>query len=91
MDLIASSAVNFPIISASLRLVVIWTGGSILCTKAGARLPRLTFTTNFMFFKISPIRSEPETDGSRDKLLPISSLAATAVPFPVARAFLGDF
>lgn len=61
MDLMASSAVNFPMINASLRLVVIWTGGSILCTKAGARLPRLTFTTNFMFFKISPIRSESET------------------------------
>ena len=48
----ASSAVNFPIIRARLRLVVIWTGGSILCTKAGARLPRLIFTTNLTFFKV---------------------------------------
>ena len=52
MDLTASSAVNFPMISARLRLVVIWTGGSTLCTKAGARLPRLTFTTNLVFFKM---------------------------------------
>jgi hypothetical protein len=29
MDLIASSAVNFPITSASLRLSVIWNGGPI--------------------------------------------------------------
>ena len=80
MDLMASSAVSFPMISASLRLVVIWTGGSILCTKAGTRLPRLTFTTNFMFFKISPVRLEPETAGSRDKPLPIPSSAATVLP-----------
>jgi hypothetical protein len=89
MDLMASFAVNFPMSSASLRLVVIWTGGSILCTKAGARRPRLTFTTNFMFFKISPIRSEPGTDGSREKLLPILSSAATALPLLCAlRAYI---
>src|SRR5579864_953510 len=51
-DLTASSAVNFPIISASLRSVVIWIGvGSIRCTYSGARVPpRFTFTTNLMVF-----------------------------------------
>ncbi len=68
MDLTASSAVNFPMISASLRLVVIW-GGSTLCTKAGARVPRLTFTRNFIFVKISPIHSEPEIRWGRERCL----------------------
>jgi hypothetical protein len=50
MDLTASSAVNFPITSASLRLVVMWMGvGSTRCTYLGAP-PRSTFTINFVFF-----------------------------------------
>jgi hypothetical protein len=51
-DLTASSAVNLPISSASLRLGVIWMGvRSIRCTYSVARvIPRFTFTTNFVFF-----------------------------------------
>src|SRR3981081_689366 len=51
-DATASSAVNLPIRSASLRLVVVWMGLlSIRCTYSGARVPpRFTFTTNLMFF-----------------------------------------
>jgi len=54
MDLTASSAVNFPITSASLRLSVIWMGvRSIRCTYSGARVPpRFTLTTNLMFIMI---------------------------------------
>ena len=54
MDLTASSAVNFPITSASLRLVVVWMGvRSIRCTYSGAWVPpRFTFTTNLMFIMI---------------------------------------
>ena len=57
-DLTASSAVNLPITSASLRLVVIWTGvESTRCTYSGARVPpRLTFTTNLIFFMVFPMR-----------------------------------
>ena len=52
MDLTASSAVNLPITSASLRLDVIWTGvRSIRWTYEGRRLAlRLTFTTNLVVF-----------------------------------------
>jgi hypothetical protein len=52
IDLTASSAVNFPLTRARLRLVVIWTGvRSIRSTYSGARVPpRLTFTTNFVTF-----------------------------------------
>jgi hypothetical protein len=48
MDLTASSAVNLPISSASLRLNVIWTGvRSIRCTYSAAWVPpRSTFTIN---------------------------------------------
>jgi hypothetical protein len=55
MDLTASSAVNRPMSSASLRLVVIRIGlRSIRCTYSGMRTPpRLTFTTNLMIFMFS--------------------------------------
>src|SRR5580765_3597503 len=51
-DLAASSAVNFPIRSASFRLVVMWMGvGSTRWTYSAARAPtRFTFTINLMFF-----------------------------------------
>src|SRR5260370_6915340 len=51
-DLMASSAVNLPITSASLRSVVMCIGvESTRCTYCGARAPpRFTFTTNLMFF-----------------------------------------
>jgi len=50
--LIASSAVNLPITSASLRLVVVWMGiRSIRWTNSGTRVPpRFNFTTNLVFF-----------------------------------------
>src|SRR4029077_18694002 len=65
-DLAASSAVNFPITSASFRLVVMWIGvGSTRCTYSGARVPlRFTFTTNLMFFMFSPL-SPNCSDGAR--------------------------
>src|ERR1700732_4004804 len=52
MDLTASSAVNLPITSASLRLVVVWMGvRSIRCTNSGAWVPpRFTLTTNLVVF-----------------------------------------
>src|SRR5271156_551409 len=61
MDLTASSAVNRPIISASLRSVVVWMGvRSMRCTYSGARVPlRFTFTRNLVFFMLFP-------PGSRD-------------------------
>ena len=48
----ASSAVNLPISSANLRLVVVWMGvRSSRCTNAGACIPlRLNFTRNLVFF-----------------------------------------
>src|SRR5271155_620431 len=54
MDLTASSAVNRPIISASLRSVVVWMGvRSMRCTYSGARVPlRFTFTRNLVFFML---------------------------------------
>ena len=46
---------------------------SIRCTKAGAREPpRLNFTTNLMFFMISPIHSGDKTNGRLDTPPPIS-------------------
>src|SRR5579871_167806 len=70
MDLMVSSASNFPIISASLRLVVIRTEvRSVRCTNSGTRRPRFTFTTNLMFFVISPVREGLEEGGSRNKVL----------------------
>ena len=56
MDLIASSAVNLPIASASLRLVVVWIGvRSIRRTNSAARAPRrFTLTTNLMLFLVCP-------------------------------------
>src|SRR6267378_6005319 len=55
MDLTASSAVNRPIASASLRLVVVWMGvRSMRCTYSGARVPlRFTFTRNFVLVMFS--------------------------------------
>ena len=55
----ASSAVNLPIRSASLRLVVRWIGvESTRWMYWGARqLPRLTFTTNLMFFILISLSS----------------------------------
>src|SRR5579864_1497424 len=52
MDLTASSAVNLPMISDCLRLVVIRIGlRSIRCTYSGIRTPpRLTLTRNWMIF-----------------------------------------
>ncbi len=53
MDLAASSAVNLPITSANLRLVVVWMGSrSIRSTYCGACAPRFTFTTNLIFFMV---------------------------------------
>jgi hypothetical protein len=51
IDLITSSAVNFPITNANLRLVVVRRGiASIRCTYSTVRLPaRFTFTTNLVF------------------------------------------
>jgi hypothetical protein len=50
-NLTASSATNFPMTNARLRLVVIWKGiESTPCTNSGALVPpRDTFTTNLMF------------------------------------------
>src|SRR5258707_12860787 len=59
MDLTASSAVNLPITSASLRWAVVRMGGrSIRCTYSAGQDPaRFTFTINLVFFMGSPIRS----------------------------------
>src|SRR5947207_13822172 len=49
-ELTMSSAVNLPMTSARLRLSVVWTGfRSIRCTYYATRVPRTTFTTNFVF------------------------------------------
>jgi hypothetical protein len=52
MDATTSSAVNFPIMSASLRLEVVCIGArSIRCTYCRPRTPpRFNFTTNLVFF-----------------------------------------
>ena len=53
-ELTTSSAVHFPIRSARLRLRVVWTGlRSIRCTYSAARVPRISFTRNFVFFIMS--------------------------------------
>src|SRR5580704_11344897 len=52
MDATTSSAVSFPIMSASLRLEVVCIGArSIRCTYCRPRIPpRFNFTTNLVFF-----------------------------------------
>jgi hypothetical protein len=97
MDLTASSAVNLPIISASLRLVVIWMGvRSIRCTYSGARAgPRLTFTTNFVFFMVShyfystPTKGTPRCAGvpnrSGSDLFSLNLPRGTGVPLGMSR------
>ena len=61
----ASSAVNLPIMSASLRLVVVCTGvRSIRWTYSGTQVPlRFTFTTNLVvfigFFYSTPFTQDP--------------------------------
>ena len=54
-DLTTSSAVNFPMTIARLRLSVVWTGvRSIRVTYSIARVPpRFTCTTNFVVFIVS--------------------------------------
>ena len=53
-ELTTSSAVNFPMTSARLRLKVVWTGlRSIRCTYSAARVLRTTFTINFVLFIVS--------------------------------------
>src|SRR5580704_673274 len=67
MDLTASSAVNLPISSASLRLVVISMGArSIRCTYSVARVPpRFTFTINLVFFTGLPLARADKQNGRR--------------------------
>src|ERR1700731_3656577 len=67
MDLTASSAVNLPISSASLRLVVIRMGArSIRCTYRGARVPpQFTFTINLVFFIGLPLARDDKQNGRR--------------------------
>ena len=69
MDLTASSAVNLPITSASLRSVVVWMGArSIRCTYSGARVPpRFTFTTNLVFFVGFPLAWDDEVKDDSGK------------------------
>src|ERR1700751_2590245 len=64
MDLATSSAVNLPIISASLRFVVVCIGiRSIRCTYSAARVPtRFVFTTNLVVFMVSLIHSTRRYD-----------------------------
>ena len=59
-----SSAVNLPIMSASLRLLVVCMGvRSIRCTYSGARAPtRFVLTTNFVVFMIYQIHFTPYSD-----------------------------
>jgi hypothetical protein len=56
MDLITSSAVNLPMTSANLRLVVVWRGiEPARCTYSGVPLPvRFSFTMNFVFARVIP-------------------------------------
>lgn len=70
MDLTASSAVNFPMTSASLRLSVMVTGAlSIRRTYSAARVPpRFTFTMNFVFvIVLSLLRSFGENGWANDE------------------------
>src|SRR5271170_914994 len=75
IDLTASSAVNLPMTSASLRLVVVWMGvRSIRCTYSAARVPlRFTFTRNLVFFMVSP-------PGQGIKLLMANNMEPTVKP-----------
>src|SRR5258708_3425705 len=84
MDLTASSAVNLPIASASLRLVVVWMGvRSIRCTYSGARVPlRFTLTRNFVLVMVS--FPDSGQDGGSQKTLP-NLLAALQSDFPPRR------
>jgi hypothetical protein len=53
-ELTTSSAVNLPMASAKLRLRVVSTGlRSIRRTYSAARVPRTSFTKNFVFFIVS--------------------------------------
>jgi hypothetical protein len=50
-----SSAVSLPMTSARSRLRVVWKGlRSIRCTYSAARVPRVIFTRNFVFFNNPP-------------------------------------
>src|SRR5438477_10438639 len=69
-ELTTSSAVNFPMTSAWLRLRVVATElRSIRCTYSAAQVPRITFTINFVFFIVSCVacgfllRRSRNTDG----------------------------
>src|SRR5580658_4349492 len=81
MDLTASSAVNRPIINASLRSVVVWIGvRSMRCTYSGARVPlRFPFTRNLVFFMLFPPGSRDNhrcqnEGGPHGSPLPVSSV-----------------
>jgi hypothetical protein len=53
-ELTTSSAVNLPMASAKLRLTVVSTAlRSIRWTYSAARVPRTSFTKNFVFFIVS--------------------------------------
>src|ERR1700746_2151262 len=91
-DLTASSAANFPITSASLRLVVMWIGdGSTRCTYSGARVPlRFTFTTNLMFFMFSPLSPNCSGGGrssSTDNKLQLDAFVRLVRKFIQSRLF----
>jgi hypothetical protein len=60
IDLITSSAVNFPITNANLRLLVVRRGiASIRCTYSTVRLPtRFNFTTNLVFIMGGPFHND---------------------------------
>jgi hypothetical protein len=63
MDLTASSAVNLPITSASLRLVVVLMGvRSIRSTYSWTDYRHGSLSTNFVFFMGSPTRAEMTKD-----------------------------
>jgi hypothetical protein len=69
MDLTASSAVILPIINASLRLVVIWTGvGSILCHVGRGASSAATHSYNKfdVFHHFSYSLGERRTGGEKD-------------------------
>jgi hypothetical protein len=65
MEVTASSAVNLPITSASLRLGVVWMGDTLIrCTYCGTSTPlRFTFTTNFVFFMVGYYFYSTPTEG----------------------------
>src|SRR5580704_7930847 len=85
MDLAASSAVNFPISSACLRLVVIWIGArSIRSTYSGTRLPRFTFTTNLVFRMVLLIVRDNDREANTG-LLPFSCPLSMTESEPILR------